>query len=258
MPGPRILIFDIENSALRADVWSLWSEARSMDFVHNDWILLCYCAKWLGSDRVHKRALPSYDLYKKDPKNDRDLAASLWHMLDAADIVVAHNAIRHDVRKSMARFVYHGWPPPSPFKVVDTLKLAKKFFGFSSNRLDDLGAYLGLGRKIDTGGHALWKGVISGDMEDWKLMVKYCARDVTLLESVYLRLAPYCNRLPNVANYVGALLPKCSHCGSSDLTKNGFAYTAVSTFQQYRCKSCGAYSRGRVNVGDRPQTTGVA
>ena len=43
-------------------------------------------------------------------------------------------------------------PPPSPYKTIDTLKIARKYFGFNSSKLDDLGRVLGAGEKVRHGG----------------------------------------------------------------------------------------------------------
>jgi hypothetical protein len=40
---------------------------------------------------------------------------------------------------------------PSP-KTIDTLKWARKYFNFNSNKLDYIAKYLGVGQKMDTGG----------------------------------------------------------------------------------------------------------
>ena len=49
-----------------------------------------------------------------------------------------------------------------PIISVDTLKEARKVFKFSSNKLDYIAQYLGVGAKMDTGGIALWEGCATG------------------------------------------------------------------------------------------------
>ena len=52
--------------------------------------------------------------------------APIFATLDEADIVVAHNAKKFDNRVAAARFMYHGFLPPSPFKTVDTPLAARR------------------------------------------------------------------------------------------------------------------------------------
>ena len=99
MKKPKILLFDIETSPSRAIIWQLWQEVKSMDFVTDDWYVLCWAAKWLGSNRIM-----SSGIYKKS-ENDKQVMKDLWKLLDEADIVVAHNAIGFDCKKTNTRFI---------------------------------------------------------------------------------------------------------------------------------------------------------
>ena len=181
----KILLFDIETSPILANVWSLWSEAKSMKLVDVDWYVLTWSAKWLGDKKTVVKSLPEYKNYKKDRTDDSALLQDLWDLLDEADIVIGHNAQKFDCKKVNARFLLNGMPPPAPYRVIDTLKAAKAHFAFTSNKLDSLGEILGLGRKVDTGGFELWKGCMNNDPKCWKLMCKYNKQDVDLLEKVY-------------------------------------------------------------------------
>lgn len=109
---------------------------------------LCYSAKWLGKKNVLFDAMPFYGEYKVGSENDFSVVKSLWDLLDKADIVIAHNCQDFDVPMMNSRFVFNDLRPPSPYKIVDTLKIARQNFRFPSNKLDDLGEYLGLGRKM--------------------------------------------------------------------------------------------------------------
>jgi hypothetical protein len=48
-----------------------------------------------------------------------------------------------------------------------------------------LGHFLGIGRKLNHTGKALWLGCMSGDPKSWKKMRRYNQQDVRLLEAVY-------------------------------------------------------------------------
>ena len=79
-----------------------------------------------------------------------------------------------------ARFLYHKLPPPSPFKSIDTVKVARRYFNMNSNKLDDIGRYLGLGRKVVHTGWDLWKRCFNGDRSAWQEMISYNTQDVVL------------------------------------------------------------------------------
>lgn len=214
-----------------------------------DWYVLCWCAKWLGKNKIMSSALPDHKLYIGEPENDLEVMKELWPLLDEADIVVAHNCIKFDKRKAYARFIIHGLLPPSPFKMVDTLRVARSQFAFTSNRLDDLGEYLGIGKKRDTGGFDLWDECMAGDEKAWKKMIKYCSNDITpLLEGVYLRFLPYMPNHPNVAVDSTSDVLQCNKCGSKKLIKRGFGYTTAGKYQRHQCLDCGGWCKDGINL----------
>jgi hypothetical protein len=214
-----------------------------------NWYMLCWSAKWLGEKEIFSSALPDFkSYYKQNPENDKMILQKLWKLLDAADIVIGHNARQFDVRKSNARFIINKMPPPSPFKVVDTLLEARKYFYFTSNKLNDLGKYLGCGEKVETGGFKLWKQCMAGDLKAWERMVRYCKNDVILLEKIYLKMRPYMTTHPNINVYANNTQPQCPKCSSTNVKKEGFDYTNVAQYQRFSCKDCFGWFRGRENL----------
>ncbi len=254
MTDAKILVLDIETSPILADVWGLWKNNVGLNQIRRDWFMLSWAAKWLDDPHVYSDALHHYDgHYKQHPEDDEYILRSLWDMLDEADIVVGHNSDKFDLPKIRARMVTHGMPPFSPVRETDTLKMAKKSFRFSSNKLAFIADALGVGQKLDTGGHLLWVGCIRGDKKSWATMEEYNRQDVVVTEEVYLRLRPWSKGLPNMGLYVDSLHPVCPCCGSPNIRKNGTktSKTNMSTFQEYHCKDCGAYRRGRKNLAKR-------
>jgi hypothetical protein len=232
----RILLLDLETAPNLGFVWGIW-EQNVID-VKKSWYLLSFAAKWTNERKTHVRCLPDYPRFKSHKEDDKHLIADLWELLNEADIVVAHNGDRFDIRKANARFVAHGLPPPSPYKSVDTLKIARKHFKFDSNRLDDLGKYLGVGRKIPHTGKHLWLGCMNGDKKSWKTMRRYNTQDVTLLERVYLKLRPWTTTHPNLT-FFSRRPEECPVCESGAINNTGFSYTRTGKRQRATCKSCG-------------------
>lgn len=246
----KILFFDIETAPNIAYIWGLWTETMSMKFIEQSWYTLCWCAKWIDKKEVFTSALPDFKSYKKDPENDKKVMLALWDLLDKADIVIAHNGIKFDIRKVNARFIINGINPPSPYKVIDTLRVARRYFAFTSNKLDDLGAFLNVGKKLNTGGFDLWKQCLRQNLKAWAKMIRYCKTDVILLEKIYKKLRPYITTHPNLAVYDDNPNPACPKCNSEKIVKRGFAYSNACKYQRYSCNSCGGWSRGKRNLLD--------
>lgn len=238
---PKILIFDIESAPNLAYVWGKYDQ--NVIAYDTEWYMLCYAAKWLGKRKIYTSKLNDYQSrFKKDATDDYAVVLSLWKMLDEADIVIAHNGKAFDVKKANARFLFHGLPPPSPFKQIDTLTEARKHFKFNSNKLDDLGNLLGLGRKISHEGFPLWLKCMQGQKTAWNRMIAYNKQDILLLEKVYEKFKPYITNHPNIGLYQGKTFA-CPNCGSSHLQKRGFNRTKTNTFQRFQCQDCGAWSQ---------------
>ncbi len=246
------LILDTETTPNLAWVWGMWEQ--NVIAFEREWHFLCYSYKWLGK-KTYVDALPDYSLYKKDKENDKQLMMTLRGLLDNADVVVAHNGDAFDIRKINARFAYHKIPPPSPYKTVDTKKVARKHFAFNSNKLNSLGEHLGLGKKVETGGFSLWKGCMSGDEKSWRLMKRYNKQDVDLLEEIYLFMRPWMNNHPNLSVIYGeAVCPKCS---SDKIQFRGLQVTSAQVYRRFQCQGCGGWGRVRKAEKREPTLTHV-
>lgn len=235
MNKPKILILDIETSPNLAYVWGKY-EQDVIEY-HNEWNILSFSAKWLNGKQVTK-GLCDY----KD-KTDKSIVSDLHKFLDEADIVVAHNGDQFDIRKIQARFSFYKMLPPSPFKTVDTKKVAKKYFAFNSNSLNDLGQHLGIGKKFKHQGFELWLGCMNGDKKSWDIMKKYNKIDVILLEKIYLHFLPYMTNHPNYGIYKDEEV--CPNCGSHHLQSRGFAVTLSGKYRRFQCQDCGKWSRSK-------------
>lgn len=247
----KILIFDIETSPLLANVWGVWQQniGHNLDMLHSDWFMLTWSAKWLGEDKIYSAKISPEEVLKED---DGRVVKSLWNLIDEADIIIAHNAIKFDVKRMNTRFLIHGLPKPSPYKIIDTLQAVKKEFSISSNKLDYVGTFLKLGEKMDTGGFKLWKGVMQGDQNSIDKMSAYNDQDVVLLEKVYMSIRGWIKHPSNVSMYMinedGK--QKCGTCGSDNLVwgKTAPYYTSVNVYETCRCSNCGTISRGRKTI----------
>lgn len=246
---PKILFIDIETAPVLANVWRLFKENVGLNQIEKDWHLLSYSAKWFKApeDEV------LYSDQRKEPniEDDTRLLTELWELLNEADIVITQNGIRFDTPKIKARMIIKGFKPFSSFKQIDTCVIAKKTFGFTSNKLeymtDKLCTKYKKSKHGKFAGFELWKECLAGNIEAWEEMEEYNKFDVLSLEELYMKLAPWFDKHPNFNLYSEKSTFKCN-CGCSELVPNGYAYTQVSKFQRYKCTECGAEYRGRKNL----------
>lgn len=239
---PRILVFDIETSPLKVYSWTTYQQNWNAIKVIEDWHVLCFAYKWLGEKKTTVKTLRDYKGYNPNKPNDKALMQDMRALLHEADIVVAHNGDKFDIKKVNRRMIIHHISPPSPYRTIDTLKVIRKVSSGTSNRLDALGEELGLGRKVQHNGFELWEGCMEGDDKSWDLMIKYNKQDVDLLEAVYLELRPWISNHPNFNAFSGE--DACPACGSFNLLKEGIRVTQTGQYQRYSCKDCGKWHQG--------------
>lgn len=230
MIKPKVLVFDLETSPNLGYVWQKWQQ----DVIRfkEEWQLLSFSYKWL--DERKASALGQNTL------SEEQLVRELHRLFDEANVLIAHNARKFDVRKANAKFLEYGLPPPSPYKVVDTLVEVRRYFNLNSNKLDDIGTLLKVGNKVHHEGFDLWLKCMGGDKKAWKVMLEYNKQDVVLLEKVYLKLRPWMSTHPNYGDLSQAdgLCPKC---GSCDLERRGFTLSRSGSKQRFQCRSCSGW-----------------
>lgn len=243
IPSVKILFIDIETAPIKAFVWRFWKQDISLPQLISDYFILTWSAKWLDSNSVISDRVTSAEAKNED---DKRIIKGMWRLFDEADIIVAHNGDRFDIPKLNTRFIVHGMVPPSPYKTVDTMLVAKKQFGFSSNKLQHLANNFGIEGKYDTD-FELWKKCLEGDEESLEYMEEYNQHDVEILEKVYLKLRPYIKGHPNIDIYSNDKESHCTLCGSKNLIiepgKN--FYTQAVEYQVYRCQDCGGLTRAK-------------
>jgi hypothetical protein len=243
-PGyPNILILDIETAPIKAFVWSLWKQNVYLDAIESDWFMLSWAAKWLNGDSFGE-VLTSTEAQQED---DSRIVKNLWNILEKADIVITHNGDKFDIKKINARFIENNLGPVSPYKSIDTLKVVKKSFGFSSNKLEALARKFGIEGKHDTN-FKLWTDCLNGSKKALDTMLKYNIQDVDILELIYIKLRPWIKNHPNINLYLLDDKMKCTNCNSSDLEEVSPSYSSVSKYKSYRCKSCGTILRERKSM----------
>ena len=108
--------------------------------------------------------------------------------------------------------------------------------------MDDLGQFLGLGRKETIGYADLEDDFMGGNpsKKTVKLLKRYNDQDVNLLEKIYLKLRPFMASHPNLGdlNQVDGVCPKCL---SPDLNLEGTHARRGGRVQSFSCNNCGGW-----------------
>lgn len=245
---PKVLVFDVETAPIMSYVWRLWDQNVGLNQIEQDWHIMSWAAKWL--DDEPDKVMYMDQRNAKNIEDDSKILKEIWKLLDEADIVITQNGKSFDQKKLNARFVLNGFQPPSSYKHIDTKIIAKKHFGFTSNKLAYMTDKLCTKyKKLDHGkfpGFELWSECMKGNKEAWQEMEDYNRYDVLSLEELYLKLIPWDNSI-NFNLYHDEDKHVCK-CGSDKFNKNGFYYTSSGKYQKYKCKACGHETRDKVNL----------
>lgn len=200
--------------------------------------ILSFAYTWFGSgDKV-------ICLTREHMSTDKALVAFLATLLQQADITVAHNGDKFDRKVIKSRMLYWGMKPLKINSSVDTLKVAKSYFSFNGNSLNDLVKHLGIGKKAAHPGFDMWLGCIRGNKKSWARMAYYNKRDVKLLCKLYRRFLPWIENHPSLSRLTNTT--GCPSCFSKKIQKYGLRPTTQGVAQRLACMSCGKHYLTRV------------
>lgn len=240
-PGAKVLVFDIETSPLVSYLWNRWQKFIPDEQIIEDWYVISWAAKWLFEDEVMSAIVTPQEAVARD---DQRVIKALWDLMNEADVLIAHNGIKFDVKIMNGRFFKHGLDLPTPYQVIDTFQHAVRRFRLPSSGLNYIAKYLGLPQKKPTD-FKLWIDCMKGDEKSLQRMDEYCCQDVRVLEDVYLAMRKYIQPHPNFGLYIESDVEVCPVCGSDELEKVGTYATTVNLYDTYRCKCCGSLTRSR-------------
>jgi hypothetical protein len=234
---PIKLIYDIETAPCLVTVWGLKQDGYiSPGNIERDKYIICASWKEHAKAKTYKACVTS-----KHPQDDKKVVQALHSALSNADEIIHHNGDSFDLPTLRDRAIYHGLGPLPPVVQTDTKKIAKSLFRFTSNSLDYLGKYLGVGNKIKTD-YDLWKECVKGNQKALNYMQDYNVQDVLLLERVYNKLVAWAPAKLNHNLFTAE--DGCPSCSSLDIQKRGVSYTRTGVKQRYVCKECGHWSTG--------------
>lgn len=234
----RRLFFDIETSPNIGLFWEAGFK-KNIDYsnIIKERAIICICYKWEDEREVH-----SLTWDKK--QDDKKMLEAFIKVADQANELIGHNGDKFDLAWIRTRCLFHKIDMLPKYITIDTLKIARSKFRFNSNRLNYIADFLGIGQKIKTE-YSLWKDILlNKDAIAMDKMVKYCKKDVELLEKVYKELNNHIDSKTHYGVVFGQYKGTCPECGSEELIKHSRQILASGVIKLiYKCNTCGKYHR---------------
>lgn len=238
MSTPKRLYFDIETSPCEGWFWRPgYNQNVSYDQITKQAAIICICYKWEGEKKVRY-------LTWDHKQSDRKMLIEFIRVAKDADEMVGHNGDKFDLAWIRTRCLFHSIDMFPSYRTIDTLKISRSKFKFPSNRLNDIARYLDIGQKIKTDTQ-LWKDVCFNNLPSaLDKMVRYCKKDVILLETIWNRLSTHVESKVHHGVLNGGERGSCPQCGAlgNDLVKQRVVTTATGLIRvRYKCNPCGKY-----------------
>lgn len=241
------LFIDIEISPSLAAVWGLWGQDINLDRLLNDSEVLSWAAKWRGEEEVWYSSLGM--------TSKKKMLREIYEMMDDADVIVHYNGDRFDIKILNMEFMLQGWPPPGSYKSLDMLKVMKKQFRGTSNKMDYWLKKLGLQPKVKHRGFSLWVDCMNKVPGAFEELEEYNIGDIPTLESLYDRVLPWIHNHPNRSVFDEKLC--CPTCGSAKYQSRGVYVTQAGKYNRFSCTECGKWFRGSKQIGAKEKFIGV-
>ena len=237
MTKRKRLFFDIEVSANLALIWQTGYKLNiGPDSIIKERAIICICYKWEDSKDIHS-------LQWDHKQNDKRMLEAFIKVINEADEAIGHNGDRFDLAWIRTRCLFHGIDMFPKYCTIDTLKIARSKFKFNSNKLNYIADFLGIGEKIKTD-YSLWKNImLHKDPKAMSDMIKYCKKDVSLLEKVYKELSKHTESKTHYGVIFKQDRGSCQECGSDDLRVHRRKVAASGLRKiQLQCATCGKHT----------------
>lgn len=252
-PSANVVTLDIERLPGRArhqhrgltvegDFWDLnsWKHLLGYRLPHESVIewprTICVAWQWYGRKKVE---------FASEWDDGREgMLRRVWEAYDQAHLVYGHNVDRFDTRNLNAEWLTYGLNAPSPVKILDTLKEARKAFGFESNTLASLTERLGIATKTDKYSVEMARAAVGGNKAKQKQLKSYNVGDIHASREFVDYLRGWIPSHPHDINGTASEHPTCNQCWGDDLVRNGTKLANQIVYTLWRCNDCGANVQG--------------
>ena len=244
---PRIISFDLEVSPALGYFYPPTWETGILK-VKDRQVLMSFAWQVVGEKKIRSLSLADMDTFKVDPHNDKLLTQELHKVLSEADIILGQNSDQFDIKMANYFFIHNELDPIPPTKSIDTKKIAKRYFRFLNNTLDNLGEELGVGKKTKEKIGDLWEDCfINNDPKAYKKLKTYNEQDVRVTTGIYLKMRAYMHSHPSMSRISGDY-DSCPRCGSYSYRIKAYRTTNTSRYRQYQCNDCRGFFSDRKAV----------
>jgi uncharacterized protein YprB with RNaseH-like and TPR domain len=224
----KVLICDIETSLMKVNTFYIGNKVRiGPDQIIEPSKIICISYKWRGEKKVHNIV---FDIEKQCHKQ---LLKDFLEVAKTADEVVAYNGDNFDVKWIAGAAALEGIEAWDWNLTTDPFKQYKRSFRFPSFKLDYIAATLGFGHKNPMGFQD-WVDIQNGCKKALKKMVKYCDKDVVLLEKVFDRLDKYTKKTVSET-----YRNKAGHAPRPGIPGNWIRFGVYRGKQRWYCKDTG-------------------
>jgi len=191
----KIMFIDIETSLVTAKVFRTGNQYVTAAQLQDQTRILTiaggslYDMETKGKEGVWSCSNHRSSNFKNDPLDDTEILATVWDIMDKAEVIVAHNA-RFDMGWLNGRFLELGWKIPSRVFVFCTYRNLTPY-NLTSKKLDELSQTLVGNKKISTD-MELWQRCSRGEKAAFEEMERYNIGDIyDTMFKVWKRTAYY-------------------------------------------------------------------
>jgi DNA polymerase elongation subunit (family B)/Zn ribbon nucleic-acid-binding protein len=237
----KVLYWDIETSSIdikyRTYDLKVTTTRFAPETIERDWTILSVA--WAINDERVK----CISVSPQNPLNDFEVVKTFHAVLNDCDCFVGHNVDAFDIKKFNTRAIAYGLHPIGKKTTIDTLKIARRHFKFTSNKLRYIAKFFSITEKD---GSPDWDACLLGDADALAYMREYNRTDVEVTRQLYYKLRAYHENHPdfNAIRPVRDICDNivynvCKVCGSADTVKNGSWFGLKGRVKKRMCKSCG-------------------
>lgn len=239
---PKILFYDIETKPLQAWIWRTGEQrilSTQLVNKHNQYDIICLAYSWLDSNKVYSLNWG----YKN--QNSKSMIQKFTKICREADIIIGKNNNRFDDKFINTLRLRHGLEgaPDLLEKVDDLEKQIRKYFYLPSFKLDYISEIFGYGGKEKVGFDD-WINIVEKNptkgLQAFKRMIQYNIKDVKDTKKIWKKCSKYFKPKFNLSVHMQKEV--CTHCGSTDIKRNGTTQIGLTKYQNYYCNNHGGFA----------------
>ncbi len=137
--------------------------------------------------------------------DDSEIVADVLEAVGQYDVLIGHNAVRFDIPFLNAKALEHGYEPlPAGQKVIDPVRLSRRFLRLNSNRLDTIARFLKTKNSKTPLDISVWmKAALDGDPDCLEQIVVHCIADCKVLAEVMSRFRGFVRNIDSMGSWRG-------------------------------------------------------